>query len=328
MARHRLTAGDGTYEDRQGKGQRWSLGIGRSGRKGAGMILGKKGFFYGWYFKCQSNTQTLAVIPAVHRTGRERTCSIQIITEKQSWAVTFPAQAFCRKGKTISIGKNRFGERGIRLAISAQGLSAKGWLDFGSLFPLKYDIMGPFALVPFLECRHSIWSMKHMVRGTVQINGEVYSFDRARGYWEGDRGRSFPEEYIWTHCSFPGGALMLSVARIPLAGLCFRGVIGIVLLNGREYRLATYLGAKVVRIREGLVRVIQGNLELEAELLKGNEKSLKAPAKGDMVRTIHESAVCRARFRFRRDNSTLLAFETDKASFEYEYEDSDPAVCR
>lgn len=24
-------------------------------------------FFYGWYLKCQSDTQTLAVIPAVHR---------------------------------------------------------------------------------------------------------------------------------------------------------------------------------------------------------------------------------------------------------------------
>lgn len=26
-----------------------------------------KSFFYGWYFKCQSDTQTFAVIPAIHQ---------------------------------------------------------------------------------------------------------------------------------------------------------------------------------------------------------------------------------------------------------------------
>lgn len=261
----------------------------------------------------------LAVIPAVHQTGKKKTCSIQIITEKESWTVELPAEEFRRKGKMISIGRNRFGEKGIRLAICVPGLNVKGKIEFGALFPLRYNIMGPFSLVPFLECRHSIWSMKHTVRGTVYINGEKYHFDNAEGYWEGDRGRSFPKEYIWTQCSFPGGVLMLSVADIPMAGFHFRGVIGIVLLNGREYRLATYLGARAVRIRNGMVRVVQGSLELEAELLERIGKPLKAPAEGDMVRTIHESAACRAAYRFRKDNCTFLAFETDRASFEFEY---------
>lgn len=283
------------------------------------MISGSRGLFYGWYFKCQSDTQTLAVIPAVHRTGDKKTCSIQVITEEHSWTVSLPIEAFRQKGKTIFIGKSRFGERGIRLAICVPGLKVNGRLEFGSLFPLRYDIMGPFSLVPFLECRHSIWSMKHTVRGTVSVNGTEYFFDGAEGYWEGDRGRSFPKEYIWTQCSFHGGALMLSVADIPMAGFHFQGIIGIVLLDGREYRLATYLGAKTVRIRDGLVRVIQGRMELEAELLERAGKPLMAPARGDMVRTIHESAACRAKYRFRKNGRTLLAFETDRASFEYEY---------
>nr|WP_304955407.1 hypothetical protein [uncultured Acetatifactor sp.] len=151
------------------------------------MISGNRRFFYGWYFKCQSDTQTLAVIPAVHQTARKRICSIQIITEEQSWAVDFPAEAFRRRGKTISIGKNRFGEKGMRLEVCAPGLEVKGKLQFGPLSPLRYDIMGPFCAIPFLECRHSIWSMKHMVQGTVRINGEAYSFDGGEGYLEGDR---------------------------------------------------------------------------------------------------------------------------------------------
>lgn len=277
------------------------------------------GFFYGWYLKCQSDTQTLAVIPAVHRAGRKSTCSIQIITDDGAWAVDFPIDVFHHSGRTIEIGENRFGARGIRLNVRTPELSVKGKLHFGSLTPLKYDIMGPFALVPFLECRHSVWSMRHSVCGTVYMNGQRYSFENAWGYWEGDQGRSFPKEYLWTQCCFQGGSLMLSVADIPLAGKHFTGIIGIILWKGKEYRLATYLGAKAVQIRNGSVRIVQRGLEMEASLLEAAGRPLKAPKVGDMIRTIHESAACRAFYRFRKEGRTLFEFETSRASFEYEY---------
>ena len=278
------------------------------------------GFFYGWYFKCQSKTQTLAVIPAVHKAGRKHTCSIQIITNDNAWTVPFTADVFHQAGKTISIGRNRFCEEGIQLSIHTPELSIRGKLNFGLLSPLKYDIMGPFVFLPFMECRHSIWSMRHSVQGTVHINGQVYSFEKAWGYWEGDRGRSFPKEYLWTQCCFNNGSLMLSVADIPVGGIHFTGIIGVVLWRGKEYRVATYLGARVVQIQDKMVRIVQGNLELEARLLKASEHPLKAPAKGDMVRTIHESAACRACYRFRKEARTIFDFETDRASFEYEYD--------
>lgn len=277
------------------------------------------GFFYGWYLKCQSGTQTLAVIPAIHRTGKTYTCSIQLITDKGAWTIPFPASAYKRDGDIITIGKNRFGKQGIRLAIRRSGLRIRGKLDFGPLSPLKYDIMGPFALVPFLECRHSVWSMKHTVCGTVHINDQDYTFQNAWGYWEGDRGRSFPKKYVWTQCCFLGGSLMLSVADIPVLGFHFNGIICIVLWQGREYRLATYLGARVVHIRNGVVRIVQGNLELEARLLKSSDNPLKAPQMGNMIRTIHESAACHAFYRFRIGSQTLFEIESDRASFEYEY---------
>lgn len=277
------------------------------------------GSFYGWYLKCQSETQTLAVIPAFHQTGKKRTCSIQIITDDNAWAISFSANAFRRSKRHISIGENRFSEEGILLKVDEPELSIKGKLSFGPLAPLKYDIMGPFALVPFLECRHSVWSMQHSVCGMVCINGQKYSFQNAWGYWEGDRGRSFPKEYLWTQCSFSEGSLMLSVADIPVAGIHFTGIIGVVLWEGKEYRLATYLGAKAVQNQNKMVRIVQGNMELEARLLEEAGRPLKAPTKGDMVRTIHESAACRAFYRFRKGKSTLFSFETNRASFEYEY---------
>ena len=111
---------------------------------------------------------------------------------------------------------------------------------------------------------------------------------------------------------------MLAVADVPIVGFHFRGIIGVVLWKGREYRLATYLGAKVVQARDGRLRIVQGNLELEARLLEKARSPLKAPANGDMVRTIHESAVCRAFYRFRKGECSILSFKTDRGSFEYE----------
>lgn len=275
--------------------------------------------FYGWYMKCQSDTKTLAVIPAIHRTKQKSACSIQIITDDSVEIATFPGEAFLHRGNSISIGKNYFTPKGMRLSVNTPDLSVNGTLQFGPLTPLKYDIMGPFALIPFMECRHHVWSMRHTVRGTVYVNEQKYSFQNAWGYWEGDSGRSFPKEYAWTQCLFPQGSLMLSVADIPMAGTHFTGIIGIVLWKGQEYRLATYLGAKAVTIRNGILRIVQNDMRLEVRLLKKASQPLKAPVMGNMTRTIHESAACTAYYHFQKSGNTLFAFESSQASFEYEY---------
>ncbi|MDO4174318.1 MAG: hypothetical protein Q4D42_06105 [Eubacteriales bacterium] len=277
------------------------------------------GSFYGWYLKCQSDTQTLAVIPAIHRTSTNESCSIQIITDTNVWTIPFAVDAFHQAKKQISIGPNHFSAHGLQLAIDAPELQANGTLHFGPLCRLPYDIMGPFALVPYMECRHSVWSMRHTVHGTVHINGHAYAFHNDLGYWEGDQGRSFPKEYAWTQCCFPAGSLMLSVADIPIAGFHFTGVIANILWQGKQYRLASYLGAKAVSIRDQTLRILQRDWELEACLLDKTAHPLKAPTGGDMVRTIHESASCKAFYQFRKKGRTLFAFETDQASFEYEY---------
>ncbi|MBR4084372.1 MAG: hypothetical protein IKK33_08840 [Lachnospiraceae bacterium] len=276
-------------------------------------------FFYGWYLKCQSDTQTLAVIPAVHQVGNRNTCSIQIITENEAWTFTFPGEIFFRTNRNIYIGENRFGKDGICLNVKTSQITVKGELFFGRLWPLQYPIMGPFSLLPFMECRHGVWSMLHSVSGKLLVNGKEYCFRNAGGYWEGDCGHSFPKNYAWTQCFFTGGSLMLSVADIPIGRVRFTGIIGVVLWQGREYRFATYLGAKVLYIKNKRISVMQGHLKLEAGLLKENGQPLKAPQRGDMARTIHESATCQAFYRFIKGKRTLFTFTTPRASFEYEY---------
>ena len=273
-----------------------------------------KNNFKGMYFKCQSEHQTLAVIIAVHEVDKKRFHSIQVITEE----VTL----YERMG---DLDKWEFGKMGLELKINKPKLRLNGDLRFSAITPLKYDIMGPFSFIPFMQCRHSVYSMLHRVNGAIQINGTEYVFDQAYGYWEGDSGRSFPKEYAWTHSFIEGengtieGSLMLSVADIPLAGLHFTGIIGIVFWKDREYRFATYLGARVVQKEKYTLLIRQGNMELEARLLEQKPQPLQAPVNGTMARTIHENITCRALYRFRRNGVTEFVFETDKASFEYEY---------
>ena len=278
-------------------------------------------YFCGWYFKCQSEKQTLALIPALHITGGEKSASKQIICDTGTWNVPLSADGvqIKRTQPLALMGNSHFSPNGISLQVDSGTCHAFGSLQFGRPTPLRYDIMGPFTLVPFLECRHSVFSMWHRVRGEVCVNGVDYRFSDATGYIEGDRGRSFPKRYLWTQCIVPGGALMLSVAEIPLGPVRFTGIIGVVWLGGKEYRLATYLGARVSEHTDGRITIQQGGLSLSAVRLERNGQPLHAPQYGAMTRIIREAPACRAYYRFTCNGAPLLSFESERASFEYEY---------
>ena len=280
-------------------------------------------YFCGWYFKSQSKEKTFAVIAAYHSSNKDAKCSLQFITDDGAWNVVYPFDAYKkeREGFSVKIGENAFSEKGLTLCVHEDGLDIDGKLVFGEWTPIKYDIMGPFALVPFMECRHSVLSMYHTVSGKITLNGEEYDFDDSVGYIEGDRGYSFPKVYSWTQCVFNGGSLMLSVADIPFGPFRFTGIIGVIYYNGKEYRIATYLGAKAEKISGGEIVVRQGKATFIAKLIEKHAMPLNAPVGGEMSRTIRESASCKASYKFEIKGETLFDFESDRASFEYEYPD-------
>lgn len=276
-------------------------------------------YFCGWYYRCQSDHQTLAIIPSVHKAKDSEFCTIQLITDTSAFHAQFPFSDFQKDGSGIHIGKNRFGNGGIHLDIQTSEFTVIGDLRFGPFTPIQYDIMGPFQYVPFMQCRHSVYSMRHTVDGELSVNGARYPFRNAVGYLEGDRGCSFPKEYAWTQCSFSEGSIMLSVADIPLGCFHFTGVIGIVLLYGKEYRLATYLGARAVKIQDGEIVIRQGQLFLTVKQRDQKGHPLRAPVGGAMTRTIHEHPSCKVSYRFENHGTVLLDFEAPNAAFEYEY---------
>ena len=171
-----------------------------------------------------------------------------------------------------------------------------------------------------MECAHGVISMGHPLEGSLTLNGKTMDFSGGMGYIETDRGRSFPSTYLWKQCAWQGncpGSLMLSIATIPLVGVRFTGCICAVRYSGREYRLATYRGARVEQWSGAGAEVRQGKYRLTAELLEGRGCPLRAPVAGVMGRTIRESLCATVRYRF-WDGKALLFEHLDRcAGFEY-----------
>lgn len=277
--------------------------------------------FRGWYFKCQSPTQTLALIPAVHTCHGCQTSSIQVVTEKEHWNVPLSGKGCLVRWDRpqARLEQNQFSPQGIDLRLHSDHCHVEGQLRFGPPTPLPHDIMGPFRFVPFLECRHRVFSMRHQVTGQLHINGTPYRFDHNLGYIEGDQGRSFPRRYLWTQCLFPDCSLMLSAADIPLGPVSFPGVIAALSFSSKVIVLATYCGARIISVHNGKITVKQNNLLLTAELLSDQGRPLRAPQGGSMSRTIRENVSCHARYCLFQRGEILWAGESRQASFEYEY---------
>lgn len=286
---------------------------------------GKRGpYFEGWYLKHQTKTgQSLALIPALHidRAGR-RSASLQVITDRQAWWLDYPDTAFRASAGAfqVQVGPSVFTGWEMWLDVEQRGLSLHGALRYGPLAPLRRDIMGPFRLLPAMECVHGVLSMGHTLAGEVLLNGERMDFHRGTGYIETDRGRSFPKAYLWTQCAWSGrqpGRLMLSVATIPLGPGTFTGCICAVQYRGREYRLATYLGARVEGWSSTGAVIRQGRYRLSVALLEGRSLPLRAPVQGSMGRVIRESLCARLRYRLWSGEDLLLDHTDPWGSFEF-----------
>ncbi len=282
----------------------------------------RKAHFEGWYFKHQNAHHTVVFIPGYHvDENGNASAFIQVITEAESHQFQFAEKDFSidRTHFIVKIGENIFTPKGITVHLEQENFSLYGSIRYQNLIPLKYDIMGPFSYLP-MQCKHDIISMCHTLHGSLEINGEVVSFENGIGYIESDRGTSFPKSYIWTQCSIPKehpSSIVAAVADIPLGPIHFNGCICCIYYRGRQYRLSTYFGAKVVCCTENELVLLQGKYLLKVNLLKGNPLPLKAPQKGAMDRMIHESAACKVQYRFYERGKKLFDYTSKQAAFEF-----------
>lgn len=264
-----------------------------------------KNKFFGIYYKYQSPIgDTFAVITSTSNEGD----MVQIITSEGSFLVG-------EKSKVeVSLTQ-------ISLDVHEDGLEMRGNIECSNFMKPKKDIMSYYRALP-IECKHQIYSMHHDLKGKVTLNGKEIDFDGGDGYIEGDKGRNFPNQYLWFNASNQQIAITLAIATIPLGLFSILGSTCLLRYQGKEYRFGTYNFARVKKIsKDGVILKKSGYL-LRILILDDNKgHRLKAPVKGDMVRHIHECPSLKARIILERKGAAILDVVHPYSSFEYVFDE-------
>jgi hypothetical protein len=269
----------------------------------------KKDFFEGWYFKQVSANEkhSISFIPGVSLSDNDSHAFIQVLylneeAELKAYNIRYDLSDFKTTSEPfgVRIKDCYFSKQKVLINIETDEVIIKGEINFGELSPISStkinpNIMGIFSYIPNMECNHGIVSMDHSLNGSITINNRCIDFDNGKGYIEKDWGTSFPEKYIWLQSNNfdqPKTSIFCSVAKIPFLNFAFQGFICNFVLNGKEYRFATYNLAKIIRnkIDKNTIDLIFKNkeniLEIKAEIL--NSKKLFSPKNGEMKNTIKE----------------------------------------
>lgn len=261
-------------------------------------------YFEGWYFKQTSKTNAFSVIPGVFR-GRKKGTDIAFIQvifgeDSKSYFFRYPYNEFkYKKGKfEVWIGDSFISIDKVILDIARDGVQLEAELFFSRIVPLETTafsptIMGPFSYLPAMQCNHGVLSLSHQVNGAINFGEKHIRFNDAIGYIEKDWGEAFPENWIWMQCNDKKTSMMCSIASIPYGIFRFTGLICVLWISGRQYRFATYNGAKVLSIKKHghkiNVQIKRGGYCLEISAYNKKFGSLKAPTKTGMNRDIDES---------------------------------------
>ena len=294
-----------------------------------------KSYFEGWYCKIQTNKENMAFIPAYHIDNKgNRSASLQIIFDSNTYYYTFSSLQFFAASDRFAVylDKSKFWDMGMHLDIEKPNLRLQADIHYGNLCKVNQDIMGPFSLFQNLECNHGVISMGHTVNGIIIINGKT-KIIHGMGYLEKDWGSSFPDTYFWTQCLFKNigrGSIMVSIADIPIKTRIknnkifkFKGCICQICHRKKQYRMATYLGCKIVKYNESEIIIKQGKKKLIISLypqIRSKDENingaLRAPINGNMQRIIYESISTRVRYQFYINESCIFDILNEKAGVE------------
>ncbi len=269
-----------------------------------------RGYFEGWYVKLVSAdaSQRLAVIPGIFlgdgsSAASPREAFVQVLDGATgcSWYHQCPIDDFHADTRSfdVTVGNNHFSPSGVHLDLP--GLS--GDIHFTTPldpWPVRWNspgVMGPYGLVPFMECYHGVVSLGHGLSGSLQMDGVATSFDAGRGYIEKDWGSAFPAGYVWIHSNHfdgePAASFVGSVAIIPWKRSSFRGFIIGLKHHGQLHTWATYNGSRELglTIDDTKVRwVLEGpDGRLTIEALRARGGLLHAPLRSQMHRRVEET---------------------------------------
>lgn len=264
-------------------------------------------YFEGWYFKHVSGDrrQVWSFIPGISLSGRDRYAFIQVLNgiSGEVWIFESAIKDFraSRKELDIRVDQSVFNARGVNLRMQNKEARIRGNISYSSLerYPsslFRPGIMGWYSFVPFMECKHGIYSMRHSLSGGFELNGTSIDLNHGTGYIEKDWGRSFPESWVWLHCNTfenSGASFSFSVAKIPWLGSFFIGFISYLNLENGFFNFSTWSKARVEKLEyyDGNLDVLVVNKEHRLEIRAANSRAgmLQAPVHGSMKRIIKET---------------------------------------
>lgn len=275
--------------------------------------LEKKNYFEGWYYKQVTADQKirLSFIPGVSLNKTDSHSFIQYILVNNgnngevvihTGYIRYELDEFLQQNKPfrVQIGRSVFTEEHIYIDIADERFSFQGEIKLGHFHPIicsriQPNIMGPFAYIPKMQCYHGVISMMHELTGSLKINGKKLDFSQGRGYIEKDWGNSFPKEYIWLHSNHfknTKTSLFFSIAHIPFYITEFEGFICNLVVDGKEYRFATYNQSSCtirdISADSVNVRLENKNARLDLSAKVSGQGKLIAPVSGIMEKTIKE----------------------------------------
>lgn len=176
--------------------------------------------------------------------------------------------------------------------------------------------MGPFGYLGFMETYHGIVSMSHQVKGSILLNKEAISFNQGKGYVEKDWGTSFPSSYTWmqsNHFKDSKTSFMLSYATIPFSFFKFKGLISVLIVQGKEYRFATYNLSSVKQLdydeNSVSITIKKRSLKLVVTATTSDYKDLPSPRLGQMNETIKEGLSGNIHLKLYKKNTMIYEDE-------------------
>lgn len=264
-------------------------------------------YFEGWYFKLaidEPHNEVVAIIPGI-ALGVDSHAFIQVISskERRSWYVRFPLDSFQagKKGFSVTVGNNHFSRSSITLSLHQSDLDLEANLHLIDLQPFpvtvsSVGVMGWFAYLPAMECKHGVVATRGSAEGSLRLNNRTVPINSSKVYVEKDWGKSFPKAYIWMQANCfadPKTSVMLSIARIPYLGLRFTGFLGFVQLGDELIRLGTYTSSKIRSLhssdQEAKVVIEKGGKLFTFTARMGSGSHLASPRNGAMDEKIVES---------------------------------------
>ncbi|MEG0592172.1 MAG: tocopherol cyclase family protein [Coprobacillus sp.] len=265
-------------------------------------LINKIPAFEGWYFRVVDNKISIAVIIGIAKTSEKQEAFIQVFhtLSQKSERVSFDIEEFHYQDVPFMINIKNIILKKHYVHIEDENLSVLIDLEINMPKYIKKSlyaptIMGPFAYFKNMQCNHAITNLKSYTKGYIDyldkryyINGTIYQ--------EKDWGTSFPTKYIWvqSHCCHEKRAILfLSCATIPLNKIGFTGIIMTLIIDDKEFHIASYYGAYIVKAKKMgnsyILIIRQGRYLIKCYLRMGPTYILDAPREGQMTRQIEES---------------------------------------